>query len=382
MSESGRVLTLVMLALFLAGPPAVSDDSHVEEIRKYRESRVERLQAPEGWLSLIGLFWLDDGENGFGSGSDQAIVLPEGAAPPEAGMLCLDGSEVRLVVGKDVTITLDGEPVGDRVLRDDHEGKPDVLRLGRLSMFVIRRGDRFALRVKDPEAETRREFHGIEYFAIDPAHRVEARLEGFDEPKKVQISSVAGTTSEMLVPGTLVFTLDGTSYRLEPLIGTPEETELRISFWDQKAWLVDGQGRVLVETDVSTGVPGHETPLGRFEVLEKLETKRSNRYGQYVKSRGGRVVVEKAWEHEGPPPDGTVWQGISMPCWMRLTWDGVGMHVGKFPLRSRSSFGCIRVYRKAQPLIFRKTVVGTPVTVVEGSLAGKISGSGSDAPIP
>ena len=249
MSESGRVLTLVMLALFLAGPPAVSDDSHVEEIRKYRESRVERLQAPEGWLSLIGLFWLDDGENGFGSGSDQAIVLPEGAAPPEAGMLCLDGSEVRLVVGKDVTITLDGEPVGDRVLRDDHEGKPDVLRLGRLSMFVIRRGDRFALRVKDPEAETRREFHGIEYFAIDPAHRVEARLEGFDEPKKVQISSVAGTTSEMLVPGTLVFTLDGTSYRLEPLIGTPEETELFIIFRDETSGTETyGAGRYLYAT--------------------------------------------------------------------------------------------------------------------------------------
>lgn len=146
----------------------------------------------------------------------------------------------------------------------------------------------------------------------------------------------------------------------------PEETRLRISFWDQKAWLLDGEGRVLLETDISTGVPGHETPLGRFEVLEKLESKRSNRYGQYVRPRSGRVVVAKAWEHEGPPPEGTVWQGVSMPYWMRLTWDGVGMHVGKFPLRVRSSFGCIRVYRRAQPLIYRKTVVGTPVTVVRG----------------
>lgn len=249
MSESGRVLSMVLLALFLAGPPAISDDSYVEEIQKYRESRVERLQAPEGWLSLIGLFWLDHGENDFGSASDQAIVLPRGAAPPEAGTLRLDGSEVRLVVGEGVTITLDGEPVGDRVLRDDHEGKPDILRLGRLSMFVIRRGDRFALRVKDPEAETRREFHGIDYFAIDPAYRVEARLESFDEPKKVQISSVAGTTSEMLVPGTLAFTLDGTSYRLEPLIGTPEETELFIIFRDETSGTETyGAGRYLYAT--------------------------------------------------------------------------------------------------------------------------------------
>ena len=152
---------------------------------------------------------------------------------------------------------------------------------------------------------------------------------------------------------------------------SPEETELRISFWDQKAWLLDDAGQVLVETDVSTGVPGHETPLGRFEVLEKLESKRSNRYGQFVKPRSGRVVVAKAWEHEGPPPKGTVWQGISMPYWMRLTWDGVGMHVGKFSVRSRSSFGCIRAHRSAQPLIFNKTVIGTPVTIVQESLVGR-----------
>jgi hypothetical protein len=159
---------------------------------------------------------------------------------------------------------------------------------------------------------------------------------------------------------------------------SPEETELRISFWDQKAWLLDGAGRVLVESDVSTGVPGHETPLGRFVVLEKLESKRSNRYGQYVKPRSGRVVVAKAWEHEGPPPKGTVWQGISMPYWMRLTWDGVGMHVGKFSVRSRSSFGCIRAHRRAQPLIYEKTVIGTPVTIVPESLVERYGGgSGS-----
>ena len=115
------------------------------------------------------------------------------------------------------------------------------------------------------------------------------------------------------------YTVNRSLYRA----ANPEETEVKISFWDQKAWLLDGSGRVLVETDVSTGVPGHETPLGRFEVLEKLESKRSNRYGRYVKERSGRVVVAKAWEHEGPAPKGTVWQGISMPYWMRLTWDGI-----------------------------------------------------------
>ena len=101
-------------------------------------------------------------------------------------------------------------------------------------------------------------------------------------------------------------------------------------------------------------------------MLEKLEEKRSNLYGKYVRPGTGKEVA-KTWEVE-VPPEGTVVEGISMPYWMRLTWDGIGMHEGKFPKRKRSSFGCIRVFKKAQPLIYRKTLVGTPVVIEERSL--------------
>lgn len=152
------------------------------------------------------------------------------------------------------------------------------------------------------------------------------------------------------------------------------QTEVRISLWDQKAWLLDGRGRVILSTDVSTGVPGHETPAGQHRVLEKLEHKRSNKYGKFVDARTGRVTVEKNWLHPGPPPEGSVYLGTDMPYWMRLTWDGVGMHVGEFPRRTRCSFGCIRVHHKAQPYIFNKTRVGTRVTIFKHSLAKEMAG--------
>jgi len=249
MSNRRRLLSLLVLALLVAVPAAASEVSYDEEIRKYREGREDRLRAPQGWLSLVGLFWLDEGANGLGSGSDLAIVLPGDASPPVAGTLSLDGTEVRVVAEAGVTITLDGDPVSDRALHDDHEGKPDVLRLGRLSMYVIRRGDRFALRVKDPESETRRDFRGIDYFPVDPAHRVEAAFERFDEPRKVQIPTVAGTTSEMLVPGRLLFTLGGKSYALEPLVETPDATELFLIFRDETSGTETyGAGRYLYAT--------------------------------------------------------------------------------------------------------------------------------------
>ncbi len=148
----------------------------------------------------------------------------------------------------------------------------------------------------------------------------------------------------------------------------PSETKIRVSIHDQKAWLLDAQGRVILKTNVSTGVPGHETPTGKLTVLEKLENKRSNKYGKYVNAKTGEVVVPKTWLHKGPPPIGTVYQGIAMPYWMRLTYWGVGMHVGKFPPHTRCSFGCIRVFHKAQPLIYHKVQIGTPVTISRESL--------------
>lgn len=147
-----------------------------------------------------------------------------------------------------------------------------------------------------------------------------------------------------------------------------DETKVKISLWDQKAWLLNGDGKAILETDVSTGVPGKETPEGIFPILERIEEKRSNRYGKFVDIETREVVVEKAWEHQGEAPEGSEYEGIAMPYWMRLTWYGIGMHVGEFNKRARASFGCVRVVDEAQEKIYRKTMLGTEVEVVADSL--------------
>ncbi|MEN8866385.1 MAG: L,D-transpeptidase family protein [Akkermansiaceae bacterium] len=154
---------------------------------------------------------------------------------------------------------------------------------------------------------------------------------------------------------------------------TPEETIIKVSLWDQKAWLLNSEGEAILEADIATGVENKETPEGVFQVLERMESKRSNQYGRIVNRETREVVIEKSWEHQGPLPEGTEYEGIEMPYWMRLTWDGIGMHVGEFKKRTRCSFGCIRVYEKAQPLIFAKTQLGTEIEVVQDSLRGRYS---------
>ena len=157
-------------------------------------------------------------------------------------------------------------------------------------------------------------------------------------------------------------------YKITPECETASgPVKIDVSLATSTAQLLTRDGRLLAEMDVSPGVPEHPTPMGKFLVTEKMPLKHSNLYGQYVKKDTREVVVARTWEHEGPPPAGTVYQGIAMPWWMRLTADGVGMHVGGFERGKPTSHGCIRCVEEGQKLFYEKTAVGTPVHVHAGN---------------
>jgi len=143
----------------------------------------------------------------------------------------------------------------------------------------------------------------------------------------------------------------------------PGKVRMDISLASHTAQLLDENSAVLVEMDVSPGLPGHETPVGEFSVKEKLPLKRSNLYGQYVRTDTGEVVVMRAWEHDGPKPAGTKYLGIAMPFWLRLTDDGVGVHVGGFERGKCTSHGCVRCPEEPQKKCWELCKVGTRVTV-------------------
>ena len=144
------------------------------------------------------------------------------------------------------------------------------------------------------------------------------------------------------------------------------KVRIDISLASMTAQLLDESGALLAEMDVSPGLPGHETPTGKYRIREKLPLKRSNLYGQYVTADTKEVVVARAWEHKGPRPPGTVYQGIAMPYWLRVTDDGVGIHVGGFSRGQPTSHGCIRCPEPPQKIFWEKSRVGTPVYIHTG----------------
>jgi hypothetical protein len=202
------------------------------ETRAWHQKRVSNLTSEDGWLTLVGLHWLKEGDNRFGSAEEKNdLVFPAGT-PEHIGTLTLKGGKVTLAVQPGVPLTRAGQPFTGGALRNDMEGQPDVLSLGTLRFFVIRRGEKFGIRVRDTEAQARKQFHGIPTWPVSAAWRIEGRFEPATTPRKMAIPTVLGTVDEMQSPGTVVFTVNGQEYRLDP-VQEPGDDKLFIIFADQ-----------------------------------------------------------------------------------------------------------------------------------------------------
>jgi hypothetical protein len=141
---------------------------------------------------------------------------------------------------------------------------------------------------------------------------------------------------------------------------------MRISVDTQKATLYRGQTAV-AWTTVATGVWKYPTPAGKFRISEKNPDKNSNLYGK-IFDKNGKVVFADAKLGRDPIPEGGKFEGSRLRYWMRLTGDGVGMHVGPIPRPgSRASHGCIRLPSSLAARIYARLPSGTPVTITDSN---------------
>ncbi|HEY0554599.1 MAG TPA: DUF1684 domain-containing protein [Thermoanaerobaculia bacterium] len=202
--------------------PAAVDPAYRKEVETWRQHRLEGLKREDGWLTLVGLYWLKPGENRLGSDPGNPVLLPEGKAPALAGVLTREGNSVRLTVQPGVPLTADGKPVTPgQKLETDIKGKPTVLELGSLSFYIIQRGDRLGVRIKDKTSPMRAGFKGIDEFPIRPEWRVVARFEPYKD-KKIPIANIIGQVEDNPSPGAVVFDWQGKTYRIDALEGGPD----------------------------------------------------------------------------------------------------------------------------------------------------------------
>ncbi|MCB0106584.1 MAG: DUF1684 domain-containing protein [Caldilineaceae bacterium] len=193
----------------------MTDEVYYEALTQMRRQRAEAIAADRSWLTLAGLYWLQPGENSFGAGHDNAIVLPANAGVAQAGAFSLADGTVTLHVAPDAPLQLNGHAAAEQALQHDLGAAPDLLTLGPLSMIVIKRGDRYGIRLYDSTNPRRQAFTGLDWYAIAPAYRIEARFVPYEPAKVIRYGTVLGDQMEEACPGAVHFTWQGVACRLD-----------------------------------------------------------------------------------------------------------------------------------------------------------------------
>ena len=219
--------------VFLTGG-AASDEGHEADVREWRSDRVERLTKNDGWLTLTGLYWLEEGESTCGSDPESDVVLPA-PAPAMAGTVTLADGGAVFEAAPDVEVLIDGEARRRVELNSDTEGAATLVELGvpkapRVIFHLIDRGGRIGVRVKDREHPALTGFEGIDYYPIDGRWRIEADFEPYDPPRTVPVPTVLGTVNEVPSPGAVVFRMAARELRIDAL--PADEGRLWLIFGD------------------------------------------------------------------------------------------------------------------------------------------------------
>jgi hypothetical protein len=187
-----------------------------KQIQAWQQHREAGLRSPTGWLTLAGLFWLNQGKNTIGSGETSDFLLPKDA-PTQVGVFEVSGREVKFrnLTGADVTVN--GKPVTNPVIlqHDDDDEKCDKVEAGPVQFYVINRDKRLAVRVKDRKSETLKNFKGTEFFPINSDFRFEAKFT--ESPQKIPVPNILGKTEMQESPGIVEFAYKGQTYRLRPI---------------------------------------------------------------------------------------------------------------------------------------------------------------------
>ncbi len=215
-----------------AAPAGVDSAAEQASVLSWREQRFSSLTSDTGWLTLAGLFWLREGRNSFGSSAGNDLVLPNAALASTAGVFELAAPTVRFVAQPSAGVTLEGVSASSVALKTDASGDLTVLASGTLRFFVIERGGKFGVRVRDLNNPRRREFHGLQYFPISSSWVLMARFVPYPAGRRIKIINILGMEEEDVSPGALVFNKDGREWRLDTVLEGPGERQLFIMFAD------------------------------------------------------------------------------------------------------------------------------------------------------
>lgn len=193
-----------------------NEEDYIKSTKEWQTKRIEKLKAENGWLNLVGLYWLKEGQNPFGSNEANNIIFPE-SAPDFIGSYILFKDNISVMINKDVDVYINDSLLKEHNVYTDADKNTTSFSVGSFRWYIIKRGDRYGIRLRDLESPLIDKITEIPSFPIDSKWRIKAKFEKFETPKEIAIPNVLGDTEFEKCYGQLVFKIDGQEYSLMPL---------------------------------------------------------------------------------------------------------------------------------------------------------------------
>jgi uncharacterized protein (DUF1684 family) len=262
---------LLLLVLAACRGAGFDEAAHREDVEAWRRDRIAALKAPDGWLTLVGLYWLHEGNNTIGSAAYNELLFPAGT-PAHIGRIYLTDGVARLYAAPGAGLLHDGQPVDSLTMAPDTAGTPTVVSLGSLQWHLIARDGQIGVRLRDVESAAAAALDSIASYPIDPAWRITGRFVPYRPARKITVPTILGTVSEQTTAGALAFEVNGLTHRLD-VIGEPGDSTFFVIFadptngnetYDAGRYLYvdapDEEGRVVIDFNKAYNPPCVFTP--------------------------------------------------------------------------------------------------------------------------
>ena len=231
MRSKAIVLVLALIFSGVYADAASLDAAYLKDYAKWKSALTENRK--QSWLTLVGLFWLQEGMNRVGGDPKVEVPLPMEKVPAQVGTIEFHGARAVFTAASGVKVTSEGKPVSKIELKPDVTEHPTILQIGDIRMLLIQRGQKFGMRIRDAHSKALREFKGLVFYPAEANYIVNARFIPDAKPTKVAVPTVLGQDAEMDSVGYVEFTLNGHKERLHAL--TEGDGELFFIIKDQTA---------------------------------------------------------------------------------------------------------------------------------------------------
>jgi len=209
-----------------------NDNLFNKQEQEWRTKRDQQMLKPTSWLTIAGLFWLEEGGNSFGTDPSNKIVLPKNSAPIFAGKFMLRKEKIVVIAQEKIGLKIGKNIITRMTIKSDETGQADEIELNELRMWVIKRGERYAIRLRDFNNPGYKNYKQLVFYPPSKKYKILADYIPYESPKKITVATIVGTHTEMISPGYVKFAIDGKEHNLKAFGGGSDDKNLFFIFKD------------------------------------------------------------------------------------------------------------------------------------------------------